>query len=79
MPSVGELKQVEKAMCLRVESHERGRGALSLWQTSTQHRGGGMAIAIPAVPSHNIGPSGMSVHTRGMYCMRLAKRASSIP
>ena len=63
MPSVGELGQVEKAMCLRVESHERGRGAFSLWQTSTQHRGGGMAIAIPAVPSHNIGPSGMSVHT----------------
>ena len=63
MRSAGELGQVERTVYLRVESHKRGRGAVSLWQTSTEHRGGIMPIAIPAVSSYTIGPRDMSVHT----------------
>ena len=63
MRSAGDLGQDERTMYLRVESHKRGRGAVSLWQTSTEHRGGSMPIAIPAMSCHTIGPRDMSMHT----------------
>ena len=53
----------KKTVCLRVESHKRDRGALSLRQTGSEHRGGSMPIAIPAVLSYAIGPRDMGMHT----------------
>ena len=62
MRSAGELGQAEKPMYLRVESHKRDRGAVSLRQTGSEHRGGSMPIAIPAVSSYAIGPRDMGMH-----------------
>ena len=59
VPSAGELGQVERIMWLRVESQKRGRGALSLWQTGTEHRGGCVPIASQAMSGHAIGPRDM--------------------
>ena len=66
MRSAGELGQVERIINLRVESHKRGRGAVSLWQTGSEHRGGSMPIAIPGVSSHAIGPRDMGMLTGDM-------------
>ena len=48
-------------MYLRVESHKRNRGAVSLRQTGSEHRGGSMPIAIPDVSSYAIGPRDMGM------------------
>ena len=63
MRSAGELGQAEKPMYLRVESHKRDRGAVSLRQTGSEHHGGSMPIAIPAVSSYAIGPRDMGMLT----------------
>ena len=52
-----------KTMYLRVESHKRDRGAVSLRQTGSEHHGGSMPIAIPAVSSYAIGPRDMGMLT----------------
>ena len=50
-------------MHLRIESHERGRGELSMCQNGTEYHGGSMPIAIPDVSSYAIGPRDMGMHT----------------
>ena len=66
VPSAGELGHVERTVYLRVESHARDRGAVSLRQTGSEHRGGSMPIAIPGVSSHAIGPRDMGMLTGHM-------------
>ena len=58
-----DMCHVERTVYLRVESHKCDRGAVSLRQTGSEHRGGSMPIAIPSVSSYTIGSRDMSVHT----------------
>ena len=64
--SVDELGQVEGTVYLCAETYERDRSALSLWQTSMEHRDGSMPIALPHMPVHSIGPRDMNMHRRCM-------------
>ena len=53
---MGKLGQVETTMCLLVESHERGRGAVSLWQTCTRTAEASKPTASQPMSGHATGP-----------------------